>query len=343
MPLTPISIALSSFNKVISIDSSGKISTNYFPEFDSYDATATIGVSLIKFKQMFGISTSHVNVNDIVVDDLKYLVYSNNIPKFKPNLHLNNIVIDNQINPTDPYGNSINQLIQKDFVRYLAKLLFNTSLATDLFTNEDELCNSVSTALIQMWDSCVIDLQKISTSGTSPLLKGDMGEYYLDGTANSIYNICKEIYSIMTKIPDRFAKLSSLEITDPLLQIAGKKQYYLPFIHGDYICMRLRINPNENQNLFGLSRNNIYTPPKFDSYGKLLGRTYLIKMKLILFNFRKLFIWALSRYLLSNAGVFVSIKIFFYMTFNYYLVFCLKNNTICYLLTFINEFKKFFK
>jgi hypothetical protein len=74
-----------------------------------------------------------------------------------------------------------------------------------------------------------------------------------------------------------------------------------------------------------------------------LGRTYLIKMKLILFNFRNLFIWALQRYLSSNGGVFVSIKTFFYMTFNYYLVFCLKNNTNCHISQFMIEFKNFFK
>jgi hypothetical protein len=146
----------------------------------------------------------------------------------------------------------------------------------------------------------------------------------------------------MAKAPNRFNNLPLLEITDPLLQITGKKQYYLPFIHGDTINIRLTINPNENQNVFGLSSTNTYDPPKFDSNGKLLGRTYLIKMKLILINFRNFFNWSLPIYLIKTGGIFTSIKTFFYTTFQLYLKFCFQNHTNCNLTQFIKEFKLYF-
>jgi hypothetical protein len=293
---------------------------------------------------MFGISTSYLNVDDIS-NDINYYVYSNKLGGFKPNFHLNTIVVNNAINPFGVRGGSIDQHIQKDFIRYLAQLLFNTSFATDLFTNEDELCDSVSNAIIQMWSSCIQDLQDISTTGASPLLKGNIGARYLDETANTINNICKEMYSIiMSQSPKRFIQLPSLEITDTSLQIAGIKQYYLPFIHGDEICIKITLNPNENQNLFGLSSNNIYTPPKFDSEGKLLGRSYLIKMKLISMNFRVFLNFTLRIFLTKITGSFTSnhIKPFFYMSVNYYLIFCLKNHTNFHLLQFIKAFKLYF-
>lgn len=341
-----VCIVLSSFDKVVSIESAGKITNHYSPHFDSYDAIVEIGIDLCKFTQLFGISTSYVNVDDIITDDLKYYVYSSKLGDFKPNLHLNSIVANNPINTVGPRGEEIDQHIQKDFIRHLAKLLFNTSFATDLFTNEDELTASVSHALIQMWGSCIQELQDISTTGSSPLLQGDTGKHYLDGTANTIHNICKEIYSIlMSQSPKRFSNLPSLEITDPLLQIDGIKQYHLPFYHGDEVCMKVTLKPNENQNLFGLSSNHIYTPPKFDSDGTLLGRSYLIKMKLISMNFRVFFNCALQIFLNNNSGVFTSnhIKPFFYMSFNLYLIFSLQNNINCHLLQFIQAFKLYFR
>lgn len=338
-------IVLSSFDKIVSIESAGKITNDYLPYFETYDAIAEIGVDLCSFKKMFGISTSYVNVDDIIMNDRQYYVYGNKLEKFKPNLHLNTIVVNNPINNVGPRGGAINQHIQQDFIRYLSQLLFNTSFATDLFTNEEQLCESVSMALIQMWGSCIQDLQHISTSGSSPLLKGNTGEQYLDGTDDTIHNICKEIYSIiMSKSPERFLQLPSLEITDPSLQIEGIKQYHLPFIPGDEVCMKITLKPNENQDLFGLSSNHIYTPPKFGSDGKLLGRSYLIKMKLISMNFRVFFNCVLQRFLTKITGSFtcIHIKPFFYMCFNLYLIFSLKNNTNFHLLQLIQAFKLYF-
>ena len=148
----------------------------------------------------------------------------------------------------------------------------------------------------------------------------------------------------MSKQPGRFTNLPRLEITDPSVQqINGQKQYYLPFQPGDTICIKIHINPCEHQDIFGLSRQGSYTPPRFDSLGNLLGRSYLIKMKLVGINFLQFFKWYLSHYLTQNQFQLVNVTTLFISSFNYYLKYCFKNNISCYLLQFHNWFKIFIK
>jgi hypothetical protein len=67
-------------------------------------------------------------------------------------------------------------------------------------------------------------------------------------------------------------------------------------------------------------------------------------MKLISMNFRVFFNCALQTFLTKITGPFTSthIKPFFYMSFNLYLIFSLKNNTNLHLLQFIQAFKLYF-
>jgi hypothetical protein len=336
-----IVLNLLQFDKTVSLDTNGIISYNYDPSFNNYDATATIGIDLCKFREMFGISSSYVNVDDIN-EDMQYYVYSNKIHRFNPSLDVNSIVVENPIDLLGVNNEIIDNHLSKDFIRYLAQLLFNTSRGTDLFINESALCNSVKSALSSAWNNCISDLQSISTNGTYQLLNGNANEYYLSDDDKSIHNICRELYTIMTKQPGRFTNFERLEITDPSVQIDGKKQYYLPFQDGDTICIKINIHPCEHQDIFGLSRQGVYTPPKFDSLGNLLGRSYLIKMKLIGINFLQFFKWSLSHYLTQNQSV-CEVNAFFMSSFNYYLKYCFKNNISCYLLQFHNWFKIFIK
>jgi len=348
-PITPplisssnIVLNLLQFDKTVSLDTNGIITYNYDPSFNNYDATATIGIDLCKFKEMFGISSGYMNVNDIKLEDMQYYVYSNKIHHFNPCLDVNSIVVENPIDHLGVNNEMIDNHISKDFIRYLAQLLFNTSRGTDLFINESALCNSVKSALNSAWDNCISDLQSISTNGTYSLLNGNANEYYICDNDESIHNICRELYVMMSKQPGRFTNLPRLEITDPSVQIDGKKQYYLPFQPGDTICIKIHINPCEEQDIFGLSPHGSYTPPKFDSLGNLLGRSYLIKMKLVGINFLQFFKWYLSHYLTQNQSV-CDANTFFMSSFNYYLKYCFKNNISCYLLQFHNWFKIFIK
>ena len=329
------------FDKIVSLGKNGLISYNYDPSFNNFDATATIGIDLCKFKEMFGISSGYVNNNDTILEDIQYYVYSNKIHKFNPCLDVNSIVIENPINQIGYNNELLDNHIPKDFIRYLAQLLFNTSHATDLFINETELCNSVKSALTSAWDKCISDLQLISTNGTHPLLNGNINEHYMYDNYESTHNICRELYLMLTKRSERFTNLQQLEITDPSLQIVGKKQYYLPFQHGDTICIKININPCEEQDIFGLSRQSSYNPPKFDSLGNLLGRSYLIKMKLVGMNFLQFFRCYLSHYLKNNQSV--NVTTFLISSFTYYVKYCLKNNISCYLIQFYNWFKIFIK
>jgi hypothetical protein len=105
----------------------------------SGDATATIDVSLNLLKSIFKFQSDSVDICNNVLSDVKYKVvdpttswvYS---PADADLLEANGIVPDATLN-----------LVQHDWLRYLADELFGTHLGVDLFTNEEEVRSNLVT------------------------------------------------------------------------------------------------------------------------------------------------------------------------------------------------------
>jgi len=103
------------------------------------NATATIDVSLNLLKSIFMFQSDSVDVCNNVLSDVKYKVvdpttswvYS---PADADLLEANGIVPSADLN-----------LVQHDWVRYLAQSLFGTHLGVDLFTNEEEVRSNLVT------------------------------------------------------------------------------------------------------------------------------------------------------------------------------------------------------
>jgi hypothetical protein len=284
----PIKITLLKFDKTVSLDTRGLIYKDvYNPQFDDYDAIANINVDLNTFKNMFCFQTDYIDVDNVHETDIKYYVLIDKIPYFIPNLG-SSIVGTNPIVSLNPNGTiGLDQFIGKDFTRYLATLLFNTPYGTDLFVNETELVNSVSSALLNAWGYCANDLESVSNEGNNPNipLVGNSPAKYLTNDFSAVTNICRELFlQVISKAPERFTNLPQIPVDDvsaaPIREGANYKYYYLPFIQNDCVQLRVKLYPSVNQPTFGLPTTDTN---KFETVGNnthLKGRTYLINMKL---------------------------------------------------------------
>ena len=286
-----IEITLLSFDKTISLDTGGILFNEiYNPIFDTYDAISTVNVDLKTFSNMFCFQTDYIDVNDITETDIKYYVFTNKTNLFIPNLGSSIVNTNPIVEFTPSLTIESNQLIGKDFARYLAYLLFNTPYGTDLFVNESEIVNSVSSALDTAWSYCLADLKNVSNESTNqdiPLV-GNSPAKYLTNDYSSVQNICREIFlQLISKAPSRFTNLPQIPVEDenaaPIREDNANnlKYYYLPFESNDIIQLRVNVRPNNNQPTFGI--NSITAPTKFETVGndiQLKGRTYIINMVL---------------------------------------------------------------
>jgi hypothetical protein len=288
-PNNNICITLLSFNKTVSIDKAGLIYNEiYDPHFTGYDAEVTTNVDLPTFKKMFCFQSDYIDVNDTNNLDVKYYVLKNRIQDFIPNFE-NAIISLNPIVSVTPSGASLSsddQIIGKDFIRFLASLLFNTPYGTDLFVNEEELVVSVTQALNQAWSYCANDLQNISNESTSNALPlvGNSPAKYLTNETTSVLNICRELFlQIISKSPTRFTNMPNLEDTGADIQDIREdnlKYYNLPFVAGDCIKIQVKLYPAVNQDAFGLTPLNSDKFETVNNISQLKGRTYLINMVL---------------------------------------------------------------
>ena len=144
------------------------------------------------------------------------------------------------------HGYVSNDAVGKDFLRDLARQLFGTYLAADLFTNEDnvisdinEKCDTVGWNIVSLINS--VDI----TAGTfSGMMTDNSGNKYLpDNTSTT--NISRELFNqLMTSAPTRFAT------TNPTYNffIEEDSGYYkMPILAGDSISFRLTVAPAATQ------------------------------------------------------------------------------------------------
>jgi hypothetical protein len=263
----PISMSLLKFDKIVVLSECGEIyESAYDPSFIQWDATAQCNVSLNDIKNMFAFQSDHFDVDDVSANDIRFYVDNTAIPELDLS---SNVVFSGPVINVSPTGGTLDMRLQKDYVRHLAKLLFNTAYGTDLFINEEALDASVIAALQSAWSSCAADLLNISIIGTNSNLvenhdSADIPHKYLlhdavDENSNDKFNICREIFKMMvSRASSRFVDLEPLEIVDVVDGDAAKSRidpnannlYRLPFVAGDQLVMRVVIQPCHDQSSF---------------------------------------------------------------------------------------------
>lgn len=108
-------------------------------QFDA-SANATIDVSLNLLKSIFKFQSDSVDICNNVLSDVKYKVVDpSNSWIYSPA----DAVVDEQGGRI--HESAVEQQVQYDWVRHLAKELFGTHLGVDLFTNEEEVRSDLVT------------------------------------------------------------------------------------------------------------------------------------------------------------------------------------------------------
>ena len=277
-----INISLLAFDKIVSINTAGVVSSS-LPSFTpgQNDPIAKVDIKLSAFKEMFAFYSDYVDVDNVLASDRLHYIAHDKIPlpgvitKSDPTfdaangLYINSssLVTTNVKASSNPMGGNLtaaDQTIQKDYVRHLADILFSTPYGVDLFINESALDASVQAALNSAWSSCLEDMRKISNK--SPVendddLKGNFGSKYLenfpDNHTNPRKNICSDLLNaLLTSKPERFQDMTTLELSsNDLSNFTASstitKLFSLPLLENDSIRIKVTLKPNAGQESFG--------------------------------------------------------------------------------------------
>ena len=281
-----IQMSLLAFDKLVRIGVGGQISlTPYNPSFEKWDAVAKCDIPVDILSNMFVFQTDHFDVNDLNPEDVRFYVDASQIPS---TLNLSSAVVGNgaviSVDALNQPLSSSDMVIGKDYVKHLANILFKTPFGVDLFINEIELVNSVNAGLVSIWDSCVSDLQNISTTGTHSALQGTLGHKYLlansqteDDNNTSKYNICRELYRMLiSRAPCRFTDLPFIQVSEAqriAIDPDANNLYNLPLVIGDQILMRVVFKPCADQSSF--------QNPGQDALVREDKRAYIIVLNLV--------------------------------------------------------------
>ena len=231
-----IDFVLSGLNSVITLSKSGEL-PNYHPSLTT-DATITLStaVQASVLQNTFFFRTDNPITLDAsfvyhYVDTTKW---ANQSTTLSPR---NGLVTSKGYASNDTGG--------KDFLRDLARQLFGTYLAADLFTNETAVIEDINTKFDTVATNIMSILTSIDISNGSPIVMptDEFGKKYLkDDTATT--NISRELLNeLISSAPTRFADIK----TNYLYNSVEDGYYKIPILPGDTISFEVIVFPAAGQ------------------------------------------------------------------------------------------------
>jgi phospholipase/lecithinase/hemolysin len=233
----------------------------------NYPNKAEIRVEKSVVQNMFQYWTDAIDMSNAVVSDIFYRVsYTDSAVPLSPDFVVGAIMTASDPN-MNPDSNLTNYLPQ-DYLRYLAKKLFNTTRGVDLFANETEVLQSVNTRCRVGLNQILLTYLDASANG---IIRDEDDFIILDpydpvevaGSQKVTGNPSKKIMKqILQNDPARFVDISSN------YAVAGETYWYkMPIEVGDNLYFPVTIKaPTDQQKL---------TQP--DSTTLIEDRTYLIR------------------------------------------------------------------
>jgi photosystem II stability/assembly factor-like uncharacterized protein len=233
----------------------------------NYPNKAEIRVEKSVIQNMFQYWTDAIDMSNAVVSDIFYRVnYTDSAVPLSPDFVVGAIMTASDPN-MNPDSNLTNYLPQ-DYLRYLAKKLFNTTRGVDLFANETEVLQSVNTRCRVGLNQILLTYLDASANG---IIRDEDDFIILDpydpvevaGSQKVTGNPSKKIMKqILQNDPARFVDISSN------YAVAGETYWYkMPIEVGDNLYFPVTIKaPTDQQKL---------TQP--DSTTLIEDRTYLIR------------------------------------------------------------------
>ena len=195
----------------------------YGADTAAFDGSANVSVNipLVNAMNIFQFNTDSTDINNVIVDDIKYrVVYTGaGTTRIQFDLDTSALLINGDIHP-----DAANRNTTYDYVRYLAQHLFNTHLGVDLFSNETELRTTLRDDFSTAFDSNMTVLNAIGETIA-----------YVNSPAKSI------LLQVINNQPER---LSDISTTLSL----GSNWYKSPLQAGDILYFRLTVNAAANQN-----------------------------------------------------------------------------------------------
>jgi hypothetical protein len=249
----PISFTLSKFNTLLAMGISGELLKEQIPLM-STDAIAEYYVKTDDMKKVFIFQSDSKDINNVSSDDIKYFVRKSQWPS---GLVLNPchawVQTSKQIANSDKEGliPDNRQLVKHDFIRHIAKSLFNTHLGVDLFSNESELKYDLAykghnLAWGSIWNSInLISDVSLNTTTYQGLYGTDASYgYYLTNDSSNNSNICRQLLGqIASSAPGRLQNLNTYAID------ISNGYYSVPLNDGDSISFKLTLQTAPNQHL----------------------------------------------------------------------------------------------
>ena len=178
-------------------------------------------------KDAFYFQSDSRDVCNEAADDTKYFV---NWPAAYVLNPSHAYVVDNEIATTDASGDipSNRLLVKHDFIRHIAKDLFNTHLAVDLFDNEQELKDDLASKGDGAWTSNIKSAIDAVSVGGSLAADGYTTNALTDNT-----NLCRVLLrQVLNLSPHRLDDLNALAR-------ASGDEFVVPFAAGDSIQFKV--------------------------------------------------------------------------------------------------------
>lgn len=238
------------------------------------DVNAAMDIDLAVVKDLFRFHTDGIEILDASSSDITYRV--------------NYTPVDLQSNPTDPVlasawlsdvdvldGDAItdeqtgvaNQKVTFEYVRYLAKKLFNTHLGVDLFSNEEQLRNDLHTNAKAAMNTHLTALTDISNNEQNPenqnyisAEQATTGDFSVH--PHPSYAILRQIIS---DAPSRLEDISANLVSGTE---STYSEFKMPFLAGDKIYFQLKVKAANGQEL----ATGVATIP---------DRTYRVRMTVV--------------------------------------------------------------
>ena len=245
-----IAFSLPAFNQSYTLDICGSLLAAAPDAMTDVSAVATYHIKKSVLRSVFKFYSDSVDVNDLDATDTRYYVFMTNWPS---DASLNPAHASMTTNGMLSTGGEIaanKNLVKHDFVRYLAYKLFNTVYGVDLFNNELELLNDISSKGRTKAADIITLLNDVSTSSTTgtQIVVGQTdssGNLYSLNNDSDNTNICRElIHQISSVAPARFHYGNS---DASGVDLSGNPYREVPIETGDSLNFKVSITPAANQ------------------------------------------------------------------------------------------------
>jgi hypothetical protein len=225
-----VNFTLEGLNQAFSLDVSGALAGEAPATIDA-SCVAIFNVKTTDMKAVFKYEADSFDVNDTDASDIKYYVYMNAWPatlKLNP-VHAHTLSTTPMLETAGEVVAEKN-LVKHDFVRYLAKSLFNTPHGVDLFSNEDALL----TDLVQKGavSRLAIDASLNAVNQDTAAFGSSPHKYTTNATATASNFSRVLLRQVANSAPARFHGTAD---------ISGV--HSIPFVDGDSISFKVAIAP----------------------------------------------------------------------------------------------------